>query len=79
MIGSNAGGKIDAINATTNKCNDIVGYITSMSGNILPYDVRYISGGIGDIDIAPYTKYLSDNLDVQNALHVDSSPKKPIY
>lgn len=79
MISLDEKNDLEKIAATHEKCDAIVDYITSMSGNILPYDVRYIQGAYGDIDTSIYEDWINNVAEVRAALNVNSSPKVPIF
>lgn len=79
MIGDNKKEDPDYIEATTEKCNDIVDYIAKVSGNVLAYDVRYEKGNVGDINTGIYKTYFKTVPEVLKALHVEKTPMNPPF
>lgn len=50
-----------------------------MSGNVLPFDIRYVKKSYGDIDTTVHKDWIRDNSNVREALHVRTSLKRPMY
>lgn len=69
-------------NKTDNVCNDVLEYISEMSGGVVTYDATIFNPDLDEAE-SPYGDYLStknpQSQAVYKALHIDASTKNPIF